>query len=582
MTVDFERGLQAYLVDFYRVRVLDEKGQVQPCHYVREGGKRLLSRWGGFLASSAAYLALTPFEGNPYCGSDELFRLAIDAGERLLVNHAGISRKTKPDHFEIYPLAQLYQRMGDRIDARHRARWRATMARNLDSVDAMIDRVGDNLGKPAPYSGTGPNHYFGWFAVGYHQAKLLEDARLARKIEKAMLRHVAIQAPGGYFPEHAGPATGYQQVSLESLAEFHRLDPLPATGEALRRGIDFAVHAIYPDLRGIETFDERNRLGGYILQHALLWTPRGRNLFARVLTRRHKDLLDASWRRRGIGEVEPLSRSELYRIGSAFRCCEHAAATRGGKTAGDLPIDRDAFTWRLEDKGLVRKHGPWLYALSAYAQETHQGNPYHLERTQALSIYHEKAGLIVGGGNDKRAYHAATVHVLEGNDCHYFPPIGSTLAVGVAPKVLAGDGRCDRLEFDYGSARARIEVRTEGNRGLRIAMDATSTQTKPQIWLVLQLPVAPPVTFERGGKPLRLKPAREDEAEKEYPLGGKVVCSAGWRMTLPKDSALIWPHIPWDPYRPPTYRQVPSAAVALLRVPLGEPDRRVEVTLQAV
>lgn len=580
MTVDFERGVREYLVALYRSRVLDAKGRPCRCLYVREGGRKVLPVQGGFLGAPAAFLALTPFEGNEFYGNQDLLQLALDAGERLVMDHADISRETKPNHFQIYPMARLYALMEGHAGRAVLARWRETMARNLQAVDALIDRVGENLGKPGPWAGTGPNHYFGWFSVGYGQAQLLGEDKLARKIEKAMLRHLAIQSPAGYFPEHHGPATGYQHVSLWSLAEFHRLDPLPQTRKALQRGVDFMVHAIYPDFRGIETFDERNRLGhDPRFQYALLWTPAGRSLFARLL----EQASDKA--RRKAGSCQPLARavpftlSELSSFGAAFRSYDHAVATRRIPVADKLPIDREAFAWRLEDKGLVRKQGPWFVALSAYTHDVAQGNPYHLERTQAMSVYHDRAGLIIGGGNDKRAYHTATIHVLEGGDCHYFPAICSKLLVGTAPRVLSAGGACDAVEFDYGSARARLEVRADSARSLRIAAAATSTQTKPQIWLVLQLPIETPVTLQSEGRRLRFKTPGEDEKTKELDLGRSLACPGGWRMTLPKRCTLLWPHVPWNPYRPPLYRETPDRAVALLRVPLHQLGMRSEVLL---
>ena len=211
-----------------------------------------------------------------------------------------------------------------------------------------------------------------------------------------------------------------------------------------------------------------------------------------------------------------------------------------------------------------------------------QGNPYHLDRTQALSIYHDKSGLIVGGGNDKRAYHAATVHVLEGSDCHYFPPLDSKLIVAAAPKVLSGKGVCDAIEFDYGSARARLEVRADSPARLRIGLSATSTQTRPEIWLVLQLPVDAPLTLDNAGQRLSLRKAVEGEPEKQYELGRTLASPAGWKMLLPKSSTLFWPHLPWNPYLPPTYRETLDKVVALLRVPLHKSGMRVEVVVSVV
>lgn len=573
MVVDLPSSLLEYLVDLFSRNVLDSRNRLLKGLYVRQDSQKVLSQWGGFAGPAAAYLAATPRQGNPFYGNESLAQLALDAGQRLLIDHADVTPRTKPNHFTIYPLARLYELAGTYAGRQRLAKWRDLMARNLKAVGALIDRAWGNLGKPGPWSGTGPNHYFGWFAVGYGQAKLLGEEALADKIARAMKRHMRLQAPGGYFPEHIGPAVLYHQVSLGGLAEFHRLRPTKDTLAAVQRGAAFLVRAMYPDMRGIETFDERNRLAEHLMfQPGLCWSPEGRALLLREI---------AIWRRRLLDQPagQPIAGRGWWNIGAAMRCLDHADVTQTIPVAAKLPIDRERFVWRLEDKALVRKQGPWTYALSAWAHEVEQGNPYHLERTQALSIYHQAAGLIIGGGNDKRAYRNATIHVLEGGDCHYFPALAGKLRLNVAPKVLKGNGTCDRIEFDYGSARADLEVRAQPTGQLRIGLATWASQTNPQIWLVLQLPAALPITLRSDGKRIVLKPPKEAQPAAETRLGRTLESPTGWRMTLPTGSSLLWPHIPWNPYRPPAYLDTPDRAVALVRVPLHEHARRAEVTV---
>jgi len=577
MRTDLESELLGYILDVYeRCVMAGRSGRVSRDLYIRRAGRRVLVPNGGFLASSAAYLALTPFEGNPYFGREDLLALALDAGDRLVLDHADVGRKyERPNHFTIYPLAYLYELAGDHAGRARRLRWRETLARNLAAIDALIDRTWPNLGRPGPYSGTGPNHFFGWFAVGHEQALVLEDEAMARKIERAMLRHMRIQSAGGYFPEHVGPAVAYHHVSLGGLAEFHRQRPRAVTLRAIQRGVAFLVRALYPDLRGIETFDERNRLGKHrYFQPALCWTSEGRTLLERQVAGHREQVAKCP------PTPESLQRRDGWALGAAFRCFRHALATRDLHLPHrPLPVDRQRFTWRLEDKGLVRKAGPWFYALSAWAHPTLPGNPYHLERTQALSVYHEKVGLVIGGGNDKRAHHAATIHILEGGEVHYFPPLAGKLCVAARPQVLSGSGRCDRLEFDYGSAYGRLEVRVESPRRLRIALAVSTTMSDPEISIVLQLPLEAPVTLRAGRRRLALRRARGDDSARIYPVGRTLALPGRWKISLPAGASLLWPHIPWNGYRPPEYRDFPENAVALLRIPLRRANGRAEVTL---
>jgi hypothetical protein len=561
-----ERELLDFVVGVFQQRVLTgPRGAVTRDLYVRERGRRILPQYGGFLGPAAAFLARTKMDGNPYYGREDLLQLALDAGDRLVADHLDVGRKQpKPNHFTIYPLAELYETTHDIASAKQRGAWRETMARNLKCVLKLIERTRNTMGKPYPWSGTGPNHFFGWFAVGLHQALLLHDRAAVAQISHAMRLQMRIQAPGGYFPEQDGPVVLYHNVSLGGLAEFHRLRPSAATKDAIRRGADYLMHCIYPNLHCIETIDMRNRYGydpGF--QPALAWTPLGRRLLGKI----------AEYHRRHLtGKPLPLfhpSFNVFWTLGAAFRAYQHAADPRTPRESGAerLPIEGAKHEWRLESKALVRKAGPWFYTLSAYKNQT-VGNPYHLDRTQALSIYHDRGGLIVGGGNDKRAPEAATIHVVEEREVHYFPPVSVRLSKSA-----------DALAFDYGSTQANLTVHVDSDKRLRVQLNSASNMVNYEVTLVFQLPIKAPLTFKSGGRAIRLKAGKENEAAHAVPLGGTIELPGKWRMRIPRGSTLHWPHLPWASYRPPTYRAAPNQAVALLRMPLSAPRWKEEVII---
>ncbi|MBA3708431.1 MAG: hypothetical protein H0W83_06405, partial [Planctomycetes bacterium] len=384
----------AILATYKQVLAPNPRTRPAADRYVSENGRTMLPRNAGMAATSAAYLALTPFAGNVYHDREDMLAFAFAAAERLVFDHAGTGiTQLKPSHFFLYPLATLYELAGSHAGRQRRQSWRETMGRNLRAVRHLLDRTWDDLGRTLPWAGTGPNHFPGWMAVGYHQARILEDDAMMRRIEAGMARQLRVQAPGGYFPEHIGPVMVYHHVSLNGFAEFHRLKPSAATRRAVERGADFLVHALYPDLRCIETFDERNRLG-YMPEYSagLAWTPLGRALMRRMVERlrSHRQPEKFHW----------------DYLGGAFRCFEHVLAADAVGEAPMLPNEWPQLTWKLEDRGLVRKEGPWFYAMSAWVHPPLTGNPYVLERTQLLSIHHACAGLIVGGGNDIRSPHA--------------------------------------------------------------------------------------------------------------------------------------------------------------------------------
>ena len=87
----------------------------------------------------------------------------------------------------------------------------------------------------------------------------------------------------------------------------------------------------------------------------------------------------------------------------------------------------------------------------------------------------------------------------------------------------------------------------------------------PDAHLVLQLPLRAPATLTTGRKKLNLRPADKHKSKETvavqrkqdlpgYALARNLSLPGRWSIALPKGAHLIWPHIPWDGYRPPDYR----------------------------
>ena len=62
-----DRELLDYMVEIYhRCVLVGPGGRIGRSLYVRQNGRRVLRPQAGPIVTSAAYLALTPFEGNPF------------------------------------------------------------------------------------------------------------------------------------------------------------------------------------------------------------------------------------------------------------------------------------------------------------------------------------------------------------------------------------------------------------------------------------------------------------------------------------------------------------------------------------
>ncbi|KKL86073.1 hypothetical protein LCGC14_1948350, partial [marine sediment metagenome] len=75
---------------------------------------------------------------------------------------------------------------------------------------------------------------------------------------------------------------------------------------------------------------------------------------------------------------------------------------------GRLPMQEDAFMWRMHRTAGVRKDGPWMWALSGIVTPTFKTSPFSLDRQSLLSVCHVLAGRIVSGANCKDRPAAAT------------------------------------------------------------------------------------------------------------------------------------------------------------------------------
>nr|MBA3710162.1 hypothetical protein [Planctomycetota bacterium] len=162
----------------------------------------------------------------------------------------------------------------------------------------------------------------------------------------------------------------------------------------------------------------------------------------------------------------------------------------------------------------------------------------------------------------------------------HFPPIAGALACARTPRALTGRGRCDRIELDFGCARAWLEVRTAGPRRLDIALRAESNMINHEIALVLQLQLKASARLTTDRRRLKLAAVQPQQAPTALPLGRTLVAAGAWRFRLPPGATLNWPHLPWNPYAPPTYRAAPEMATALLRVPIDLRSGRCAVSLE--
>jgi hypothetical protein len=345
-------------------------------------------------------------------------------------------------------------------------------------------------------------------------------AKIARDF---MHRAVQEQHADGYWSEHSGPVINYGFVYVDAIGIYAAASHDSAMTEPLRRAALFHGHFTYPNGTEVETVDERNPYGGHSHRGnvGFTLTAEGRSYTARQLAH------DAS----------PFA-------------ADAAAALLAWGQEGDCAANNDTthdFDFRLSHgDAAVRRRGPWFIVVSAFTAPI-AGRRWIQDRQNFVSIYHERAGLILGGGNTKlqprwsnfTSGDIDTFHHRAGDENPKFTPPPGVVHVPGSARLLDDDEI--GLALDYAGKAAEIRVRIVDANTLEYVVAGDPALTAH----VTLLP--------RFGAPLR--------AEKEASVAGKATLH--WdaahlgrriehgkaRITLPADTTLDWPVLPHNPYR---------------------------------
>jgi hypothetical protein len=199
-----------------------------------------------------------------------------------------------------------------------------------------------------------------------------------------------------------------------------------------------------------------------------------------------------------------------------------------------------------------------------------------------VSIYHDKAGLVLGGGNTKLQPGwsnfavgdlAALVHRPGDRKPSFFPK-GTLYHVPSAAKLTAGPA--PSLDLTYGPESCRIRIDVKDDRRLEYVVSASMTSDLPVHAHVTLLP--------------RLGQTLETAVGKKFTLGtgqiiiaagqvGDWVAHAGYRLHVPATASLLWPVLPHNPYRIDGHAE-PEEGRIVVRIPFDRQHREYRMRLE--
>jgi hypothetical protein len=466
-------------------------------------------------------------EGTAWHGSDEVLALAERGGDALRdwQDDRGRFEFIKTDGsrwgmtymcWSMYHWVEAYGLLRAVMDPDRRRRWEEGLRLSFHGVAKELRERPRLHNIPC------------WHAMGMVQAsQLLDEPALLEAGTQLIRRHVESQTPDGYWAEGGGPTTSYNLIYLHAIGLYHAFTGDESVLGCLRRGLDFHLHFTYPDGAGVETVDGRVRYrSGCIRAGYPAFFPfaDGRRLVGHL--------------------VEQLQQQEP-RGGLRAQLAPVPLRLPDGPQE-PIPQERRQFVSVHHGRALVRRSGPWFHCLSGYLTPTR----FVAERTRSrwikdrqsyLSVWHERLGLVVGGGNSKHQPEFSTFEVI----CGRVKRLQADEAV-----IETGDDG-DTLKLTYGDVRCEVSVSAGEAEAIELTFGAEAGASDDvQIIAGFTLPHLDGATLRASAEcgPYEL------DALTERGVGWPAEAAEKWleigrlRIELTGGGRFEWPVYPVNPY----------------------------------
>ncbi len=388
------------------------------------------------------------------------------------------------------------------------------------------------------------------------------------------------QSPNGYWSEGGGPVILYNFEYIGSLGRYYARSHDEVVLSALERAVQYHYRFTYPDGSAVETIDQRNPFTGPVNEawEAFSLMPVGRAYLKRQWTR-----LDPEQTARMIvmgeeGTIEPLETLES----------EHEYIMR---------IDG------VPRAAIIRQR-PWYICLSAIVTPQSETR-WYCDRQNFVSIYHDRVGLILGGGNTKMqpAWSNFTVgdtsklRHTPGDDNPVFTPQGLLYHIPYVAEYVRRPQ--PGLSLGYGPEYCHIQVELVDDHTLDYVVGTTREGRLP---VAAHLTLMPQPRREQSGDakgPPIPDPGEEvgkailqTAAGYSQPLGkepfdlaperiGDWIQYSGYRLHVPAVAGLHWPALPHNPYRKGGEARIHEGRIEV-RIPFDEKHSEYRLRLEVL
>jgi len=495
---------------------------------------------------------------SPYHHNPEVLSAIVRGGDALIEaqDEQGMWTFRKKDHSTwgqvLMPWTysrwiRAYHLVRDAMPQDARARWEQALRLGFERISATALHDVNNISA---------HHAMALYCAGLvfeHDAWKAQAWTFIRKVVEA-------QSPYGWWSEHVGPLVRYNFLYLDALGVYYALSGDEKVLEALERGARYHAIFTYPDGSSVETVDERNpyhsgvRLGNPGFSH----TPIGRG----YLKQQHAFYLKTGRR----FDADYAAGLLLY----------------GGEgPIEETPTIRDRYTYRMGDQALIVRRRPWFLSLSAFVCEP-ADNRWIQDRQNFVSVFHDRTGLILGGGNTKLQPLWSTFTVgdpsllkhIPGDEDPDFHPTGFLLHVPDHASVRE-DEDTPGLILRYGQETCGVTLIPRSDTELNLIYEATSASGRSVEAHLTLIPHLDRPLRVASGEQIQLG---EEPLEWSTKGDGNWIEHAGWRLSLPRGSRLIWPALPHNPYRKGGEARIEEARL-IVALPFSPMISRYELTL---
>jgi hypothetical protein len=267
---------------------------------------------------------------------------------------------------------------------------------------------------------------------------------------------------------------------------------------------------------------------------------------------------------------------------TADEAASHLLYGQTGPAAPPAAESDEHLTVVGNNEALVLRRKPWFICLSAFTCELPL-NRWHQDRQNFASIYHDRTGLIVGGGNTKLQPFWSNFTVGDtsglrhkpGDEHPDFKPKGGLIHMPSAAKLCA-DKNAPSLDLTYGEEQCRITARPLDENRLTLVCETTSKSGKPVEGHVVFLPRLGADLKTATGKSAKL-------GEEPIEWAASDICAwfdyGGIRVSAPPGAKLLWPKKRHNPYKKDGRSTLEEARLVLC-LPFSTATTRHEVTLE--